>query len=83
MIQMRIVGDFEEGKKKERNLNQNVTLADAIQSDFHYISLRMLMQLHSTATERQNNGSFKAYLLLIPKTFDRHHTSTAKSKLES
>lgn len=59
---MRIVGDFE-GEKNERNLNQNVTLADAIQSYFHYISLQMLVQLHSTATERQNNGSFKALFI--------------------
>lgn len=62
MTQMRIVGDFGAGGE-ERNLKQNVTLADAIQSDFHYISLRMLMQLHSTATERQNNGSFKALFI--------------------
>lgn len=64
---MRIAGALEERrkgkKKKKENLNQNVTLADVIQSDFHYISLRMLMQLHSTATERQKNGSFKALFI--------------------
>lgn len=66
MIQMRIAVALEERKKKKKeecNLNQNVTLADVIQSDFHYISLRMLMQLHSTATERQNNGSFKVLFI--------------------
>lgn len=67
MIQIRIAGALEERrkKKKKENLNQNVTLADVIQSDFHYISLRMLMQLHSTATERQNNGSFKALFIAL------------------
>lgn len=59
MIQRRINWIFGKGK----NIIQYVTLADVIQYEPHHISLRVLMQLHSTATERQNNRCFKVLFI--------------------